>query len=141
MRKALSIVLAAVMLLMSQGMALGTHFCGGKAVLHQLMAGISAMDCGMSGMDRDCLDTDMEGQACLMAEGCCRDYFLSLEVNDAFKPVIHGSFTFELPVAVVVQEEPVYNLSVVLLRQPTAYSSPPSRGQPRLHIRYETFLI
>lgn len=141
MKKALSILLAAIMLLLSQSITFGTHFCGGKAVLHQLMAGVSALGCGMPGMDTACKDVAKNGRAYLSTESCCQDQFLLLELNEVFKPAIHTRFDSGLSVLVPATLSPMDSPSPVLLSRQLMCNAPPSRGQPPLHIRYQTFLI
>ena len=82
MKKILSISLALVLLISNVGLTMGTHFCGGHAVKHELMLGPADLNCGMPDMDQE--HAPVEGTF-FEAPGCCDNEYQTLEIEDDFK--------------------------------------------------------
>ncbi|MEP1033163.1 hypothetical protein [Ekhidna sp.] len=102
MKKVISISLALLMLTSHLGFAVGTHFCGGLAVEAKLMIGHEHLDCGMADMDKEC-EGKSEGKTYLDKVPCCDNEYLSIEVEDEFKPSFEQTaFNFEFVAAFAV---------------------------------------
>ena len=101
MKKFLSILLAFLILISNVGIAMGTHFCGGKAVESKLMFHQKDLHCGMAKKQMVCNDHSEEEM--LVKSACCENDFLDLEVDDNYNyhqstilkldPVIAFAFT------------------------------------------------
>ncbi len=82
MKKVMAISLALVLLTSNIGLAMVTHFCGGKAVKSQFVIGHGNLGCGMSDMEM------ASGQKPAGMEyepsGCCEDQYHSFEIEDDF---------------------------------------------------------
>lgn len=100
MKRLLSILLAFLILISNFGFALGTHFCGGKAVESKLMFHQEDLHCGMDRVQMTCDDHSNEGN--IIKNKCCENDFLSLHVDDVnndyqtdvkFNPVFAVAFT------------------------------------------------
>lgn len=84
------------------GFAVGTHFCGGLAVEAKLMIGHEHLDCGMADMDKEC-ERKSDGKAYLDKSPCCENEYLTIEVEDEFKPSVEQTaLSFEFVTAFVV---------------------------------------
>ena len=83
-KKAISIFLTLVLLTGQVGLSLGTHFCGGEAVLSKLTIGEAHLDCGMEEM-APC-ESNPKNEDQLANEPCCQDHFLSLDIDEDFNP-------------------------------------------------------
>ena len=99
------------------GFAVGTHYCGGHAVESKLMLGHSHMDCGMGDMDKDC-ERKTDSKTYLDKVPCCENEYLSMEVEDEFKPGLEqskvsvdfvASFVITFLDRFLDQEEPQYS--------------------------------
>jgi len=71
------------------GIALGIHYCGGLAVETRAMIGQQHLDCGMGDMDRDCEGSESNTHFDKMP--CCENDYLSIPVEDEFKPALDQS--------------------------------------------------
>lgn len=84
------------------GFAVGTHFCGGLAVEAKLMIGHEHLDCGMADMDKEC-ERKSDGKTYLDKSPCCENEYLTIEVEDEFKPSVEQTaLNFEFVAAFVV---------------------------------------
>ena len=84
------------------GFAVGTHYCGGLAVEAKLMIGHEHLDCGMADMDKEC-ESKSDGKTHLDKIPCCENEYLTIEVEDEFKPSVEQTtFSFEFVAAIVV---------------------------------------
>lgn len=89
LKKIISISLIILLITSHLGIAVGTHYCGGLAVETRAMIGHQHMDCGMGDMDSDCEGTDSETRFDKLP--CCQNEYLSVPVEDEFKPVLDQS--------------------------------------------------
>ncbi|MEQ6166957.1 HYC_CC_PP family protein [Ekhidna sp. MALMAid0563] len=113
MKKVISISLALLMLTSHLGFAVGTHFCGGLAVEAKLMIGHEHLDCGMADMDKKC-EGKSDGKTYLDKMPCCENEYLSIEVEDEFKPTLEQStLNFEFVAAFVVSYLDVFSVDEV----------------------------
>ena len=72
------------------GFAVGTHYCGGFAVETQMMLGHRHLDCGMEDMDNEC-ERNSNTETHFEKIPCCENDYLSLEVENEFKPSVEQS--------------------------------------------------
>ncbi len=84
MKKFLSIFLSILLLASSAGVTMATHYCGGQAMVSQLMLGLAGLDCGMNDMDKDtaCKTEDGSSESHLKTENCCENQYLSIDSED-----------------------------------------------------------
>ncbi|WP_258104523.1 hypothetical protein [Marinoscillum sp. MHG1-6] len=82
MKKLISISLALIFLLGTLGISHGTHFCGGHAVISELMIGQKHLDCGMGMMEMP--EHNDDGQH-LSTPPCCENHYVSIDTGDFFK--------------------------------------------------------
>ena len=95
-------MLVFLMLTSHLGFAVGTHYCGGLAVEAKLMIGHEHLDCGMADMDKEC-ESKSDGKTHLDKIPCCENEYLTIEVEDEFKPSVEQTtFSFEFVAAIVV---------------------------------------
>ena len=80
MKRVIAISLATLILFSSVGFTFGTHYCGGHAVLSELVLGHEHLDCGMTDMDQECAKPD-SGHS-LMAKSCCNNEYVQLYLDD-----------------------------------------------------------
>lgn len=84
------------------GFAVGTHFCGGQAVESKFMIENEHLDCGMADMDKEC-ENKSEGRTYLDKIPCCQNKYLSIEIEDEFKPSLEQkALSLEFVAAFVV---------------------------------------
>lgn len=138
MKQFTSILLAAVMLFGSMGFSMGTHFCGGEAMMDVLLHGQEHMDCGMGDVDPSC---EEDPQALTIKKTpCCANEYRALQLEEVYahdvatvyaQPIMTMVTRFEWPVAPLV--------GVELPKFFAPYTSPPLRCA--LHVLYQSFLI
>ena len=105
------------------GFAVGTHFCGGLAVEAKLMIGHEHLDCGMADMDKEC-ESKSDAKSYLDTMPCCENEYLSIEVEDEFKPGVEQSaLNFEFVAAFVVSYLDAFSV-VGMNHQLTNYDPP-----------------
>ena len=137
-KKSISIFLALLILISSSSLVLTTHYCGGRAVDHQLMVGNSNLDCGMMDMDISC--TTHESKTVLKKKNCCDNEYVSFDIEDDYNsgaeiislnPQFLFAFTYTL-----------YQLHLSENNQVVAFSdlSPPPLEQD-IQSLYQTFLL
>lgn len=80
MSRLLSILLAFLILISNFGFALGTHFCGGKAVESKLLFHKESLHCGMDEVAMSCDDHSKTGE--VLKNKCCENDILNLDVDD-----------------------------------------------------------
>ncbi len=78
----LSILFAFFILISNLGIAVGTHFCGGKAVESKLMFHQEGLHCGMDFSQMACDDHSKDGE--VIKNACCENDFLTLDVDDNY---------------------------------------------------------
>ncbi|MBI1185344.1 hypothetical protein GC194_13820 [bacterium] len=83
LQKVTAIFLALLVLIANLGMSVNTHFCGGKAVQHQLSLGIIDLDCGM-GMDAAICDMESEAAPSIAKQACCSNEHLQMQTDENF---------------------------------------------------------
>jgi hypothetical protein len=79
-KKTISIALSLILLLSNVGFTMGTHFCGGHAVISELMIGEEHLDCGMAMVEKSVSD-----KLSISAPNCCANQYLSPSTDDAEK--------------------------------------------------------
>ena len=72
------------------GFSVGTHYCMGHAVESKLMIGHEHLDCGMGDMDKGC-ERKSDKETHLDKKPCCENEYLSIDVEDEFKPSVEHS--------------------------------------------------
>ena len=88
LKKIISISLALILITSNVGFTLGTHICGGFAVINELMIGHNNLDCGMGDMDTKnkmstadtgthfesvpCWENEFKKTDCLDCGNCCK---------------------------------------------------------------------
>lgn len=82
MKSIFTILLAVLMFLSNFGFALGTHFCGGKAVESKLVLQHNDLHCGMDLSTLECDDHNAKGE--FVKNKCCNNDFLDLDTDDNF---------------------------------------------------------
>ncbi|MEP0985689.1 hypothetical protein [Ekhidna sp.] len=138
MKKVISISLALLMLTSHLGFAVGTHFCGGLAVEAKLMIGHEHLDCGMADMDKEC-EGKSDGKTYLDKMPCCENEYLSIEVENEFKPIVEqNALNFEFVAAFAVSYLDVFSVDEVNL-QLTNYD-PPQIAED-ISILHQVFII
>ena len=78
MQKAISILLAVLMLASSTGVTYAKHFCGDYEVLSTITLGEKSLSCGMS-MDADNCDDDEQEPT-----ECCKNKYNNVDTDDNF---------------------------------------------------------
>ncbi len=94
MKKLIAIFLTLLMLSSSTGLALGTHYCGGKAVKTQLVIGHADIDCGMAKVSEKC-EAGANGKVpMLQKKPCCQNHYASVDTDNslAYKTVISTNY-------------------------------------------------
>lgn len=137
LKKIISISLSLILLLGNVSLTYGTHFCGGHAVINEVMLGHEHMDCGMGMMDMDHFNDDFN----IAAPDCCTNQYISVETDQLFKQDV----SIDLGQIFVLA---TLSKTLYLVPEPTQESSntafiessPPLPHQ-RLHLLNETFLI
>ena len=82
MKKLIAIFLTLLMLSSSTGLALGTHYCGGKAVKTQLVIGHANIDCGMVKMSTACKSEESKHDKQLQRKPCCENQYASIDTDN-----------------------------------------------------------
>jgi hypothetical protein len=91
LKKIISISLALILLVSNVGFTLGTHVCGGFAVISELMIGHNNLDCGMSSMDTE-TEVGAEPDADIHFEStpCCENDFQTLQTDNNFNSEVNN---------------------------------------------------
>lgn len=89
LKKIISISLVLLLITSHLGIAVGTHYCSGLAVETKAMLGHQHLDCGMGDMDSDCEGSESETHVDKMP--CCENDYLSIPVEDEFRPTFDQS--------------------------------------------------
>ncbi|MBU2915014.1 HYC_CC_PP family protein [Reichenbachiella agariperforans] len=136
MKRIIAISLSMLLLLSNMGLAISTHYCGGKAVQSQLAIGQAHLDCGMlEALPPVCTQTQLS-----KTMNCCENSYLSYELQDDFKLAL-SSFSINLDFVYVLAFTFIdFHLSDV--GQFVAYSdySPPLLHQD-IPVLFQSFLI
>lgn len=120
------------------GFAVGTHFCGGLAVEAKLMIGHEHLDCGMADIGKEC-EGKSDGKTYLDKMPCCENEYLSIEVEDEFKPTVEqNALNFEFVAAFAVSYLDVFSVDEINL-QHTNYN-PPQVAED-ISILHQVFII
>jgi len=134
MKKALSILLAVLMLASSTGIAYAQHYCGEYKMLSEITIGEKHLSCGMA-MELPGCDEEHE------EPGCCDNEYTKVETDDTFEK---SSFEITFSPVFVASLVSVFILKWEELPEQhdfnfKDYSPPPSDRD--LQVLYETFLI
>lgn len=138
MKRILSILFAFFILISNLGIAVGTHFCGGKAVESKLMLHLEDLHCGMDVSQMTCDDHTKEGE--VIKNVCCENDFLAMDVDDNYnyqdvKVKINPTFLVAFTVSFLQINLDTY------IKEPNfdSYAAPPiSRSVQTL---YQVFII
>ncbi len=129
----MSISLSLLLVLGSIGTTLGTHFCGGHAVISELMLGQKHLDCGMGMMEMP----EKSGDQQVSAPDCCENQYVTVE-NDDYEVVI------EAPTFLITIQSPTFLYQVELNQESPVFSfrdlSPPLPDEP-LNVLHQVFII
>lgn len=79
MKRFLAISLALILFSSNIGLTMATHFCGGQAVISELMLGHNHLDCGMHAMDSE--RQPDKGTSIPEENGCCENEYLTVEIE------------------------------------------------------------
>ena len=88
MKATISIILASMILFLSTGFKLATHYCGNVAVSTSLTTDGKAKTCGME---------DKKGNGCesnipkVSKKSCCDESVISLQIEDDYQPTEENS--------------------------------------------------
>ncbi len=128
MKKIIVAILAFLYLGISSGVAMEIHYCMGKKAGVELF-GSDNDKCGKCGMKSK-------------KSGCCNDEYKFYKLKDSHKTVFND-FSFETPVAIVVNTFHVYDQSIVndVFTQQVNNHSPPILSGPSVNILLCTFRI
>ncbi|MDZ7613763.1 MAG: hypothetical protein U5K51_08755 [Flavobacteriaceae bacterium] len=85
MKKVVAIFFTIILLFSNLGFAVGTHYCGGEAVMSKFLLGETALSCGMAAMESDC-DSDHGDGLSFSRSGCCENEYRSFLVDDNYHP-------------------------------------------------------
>lgn len=149
MRKVFSIILSFLLLASHMSLAIGTHFCSGKAVETKIIWGKTHLGCGMPDMAETC---DIPGESCdvsheLLAQDihfdkvpCCENEYQTFQVTDEFVKDVTPQF-LHVNLAVAFIYTTLYLDLFPTLTPPfyTEYNPPPLDKD--LPILFQTFLI
>ncbi len=83
MDRLVSIVLIFVLLASHINLTIGTHFCGGEAVMSKLMIGHEPLSCGMASMDEPC-DESGNQDLSFANPPCCQNHYQTFKATDDF---------------------------------------------------------
>lgn len=138
MKKVVSIILAALLLVSNIGFSKNVHYCAGIAVKSTVSVGLHKLDCGMQGMDLNC-ESDYSDQTTVQKRSCCENEHQIFQLKEEVKvqpsyelqPLFVVAFvhTFLVPVFVSSAEQTNH----------TAYTPP--IWDKDLNILFQNFLI
>ncbi|UXX78312.1 hypothetical protein N7E81_13195 [Reichenbachiella carrageenanivorans] len=138
MKQLTSILLAAAMLFGSMGFSMGTHFCGGEAMMDVLVLGHEHMDCGMGDMDQTC-EADSHTLTIKKAP-CCENVYWSLQLEEVYAHDIAAVSVQPMIAAVLLYDWSTSPWQEVeLLKFFVPYTPPPLRRV--LRVLYQTFRL
>ncbi len=80
MKRFLAISLALILFSSNIGLTMATHFCGGQAVISELMLGHNHLDCGMHEMELPAEQPE-KGTSLIKGTSCCENAYLTLEID------------------------------------------------------------
>lgn len=88
------------MLISNIGLTMATHYCGGQAVVSEVMFGSDHLDCGMPDMDTDC---ESEKGIHYKATPCCENHYQSLDVEDDYhqSKIVQHNINIDFAIAFV----------------------------------------
>lgn len=137
MKKILSIIIAAVFLVSSVGVSIGTHYCGGKVHERSLLLAYNDMSCGMENTDQD---SPCENTGATFSKNCCENDSQSIKIEDeyqgsSFKIKLDHNFTaaFLLACINVISTDTAVNASY-------RYYKPP-KLKKNLFVLVQSFLL
>lgn len=139
MKKAIAISLTIILLFSNLGFALGTHYCGGEAVMSRVLLGEAELSCGMTAMESDC-ESDHGEDFSMKNTNCCENEYHSAFVDDNFNPeLVKQIQIFSLALVFLY---PDYFIALFPSVEKTFYSdySPPPLEKD-LRVLFQTFLI
>ncbi|BDD12935.1 hypothetical protein FUAX_53670 (plasmid) [Fulvitalea axinellae] len=85
MRKVIAISFALLLLLNNMGLAVGVHFCGGKAVERQLSFSHDDLTCGMEMFEMDsCPKEKGSEHSRVHSTPCCENQIMSVSIDEDF---------------------------------------------------------
>ena len=82
-KRLVSILLSFILLASHINLAIGTHFCGGEAVMSRLMIGHEHLSCGMANMGEPCVETKNQDVS-FTNPPCCENHYQTFETTDDF---------------------------------------------------------
>ena len=85
MKKVVAISLTIILLFSNLGFAMGTHYCGGEAVMSRFLLGEEQLSCGMAAVESDC-DSEHGDGFSFSKSGCCENEYRSFLVDDNYNP-------------------------------------------------------
>ncbi|UZR98916.1 HYC_CC_PP family protein [Chondrinema litorale] len=139
MKKAISILLSLLTLISNVGLSIDTHLCGGKAVKNSVSIGLHDLDCGMSGMDKDCELQYSSGKR-LKSKTCCENQHQVLDMDDNVE--IATAYQIINPIFLIAFVhtfvQPLFLKVAALIHN--SYYSPPLRKRD-IQVLFQTFLI
>jgi hypothetical protein len=135
MQKAISILLAVLMLASSTGVTYAKHFCGDYEVLSTITFGEKSLSCGMS-MDSDNCDDDKQEPI-----DCCKNKYNNVDTDDNFAKT---SFNLHLNAPFVASFVAVFIIQQVEINQQAHhlyadYDPPPLDEE--ITILHQVFII
>ncbi len=137
LKKVTSISLIFMLLLGNLGITFGTHFCGGRAIVSELMFGEKHLDCGMGMMDMPEAEHDSPH---FSKSPCCENQYVSAEVDETLnKEVSNEAAQFFVAIAIATI---LYSIEFEeTFDQPIPVDTSPQLGSPDYQALHQVFLI
>lgn len=139
MKRVISILLASILLLSHVNLIIGTHFCGGEAVMSRLIFAETHLNCGMANMDEP--SNDSGNRALIFTNTpCCENHYQTIQATDDYiKEVPQANVNIDVAGTLVysVLNEKLFSKSAHQFY--SDYSPPPLEKDMR--VLFQTFLI
>jgi hypothetical protein len=84
MERLVSILLSFALLASHINLTIGTHFCGGEAVLSRIMIGHEQLSCGMANIVEPCDESRNHQDSGFTNPPCCANHYQTFKATDDF---------------------------------------------------------
>jgi len=142
MKQALAIILSILLLSSHMYLTMGTHFCGGEAVVTKIILGETHLGCGMMDMEEPCDDSGHSNHNQLSYNNipCCQNEFKTIHgTNDFIKDAVQIAFNVDFTLAFIYTTINLDLFPKSTHQVYTEYISPPLEKD--IQVLFRTFLI